>query len=100
MALISDRFTRELKTTAWNSLITHYTGEPGEITRHENYNEINYSPEQARKMQEVLDSWTRGEPSDVRVPIKPVLFPWLTRRYGWYAVAILAGGVVLGKLWR
>lgn len=98
MGLLSDKTTRELKTGAVNLLISHYTGEPAQVDRHADFNEISFTPEQARKLRAQLDNWMNAEAGDLQVNIKPVLLPWILKKYGLWALGITGGLILIGRL--
>ena len=98
MSLLSEEAQRELKTTAINALVNYYTNEPATVTRYDGYNEIHFSPAQAKRLRALLDQWMKSEEGDIRINVKPVLLPWIIKRYGIYVISGLGGLLLLGRL--
>jgi hypothetical protein len=91
---------REAKAQALAFAIQLVTGQPPIIDRQADYTEISFTPEQAEKLQDVLSAWQSQEPGEVRINIKPVVLPYVIKKYGLYLAAAVLGGVLLGRVFK
>jgi hypothetical protein len=89
---------RNLKTEGIALLVQYYTGERPIVKYHDDYNEISFTPAQATQLRSIIEKWESAEPGEIRVNVRPVLLPWVIKRYGLIAAGLFAGGALLGYL--
>ena len=89
---------REMKTQALATLIDYYTGSRPVIDRYEGYNDILLTKEQAKLLQGKIDDLASSAPGDVRFNVKPVIIPYVIKKYGVYALGVMAAGFILGRM--
>lgn len=91
---------REGKTLAWQTLVSLYTGEDPIVTRYPDYTEIQFTPSQVAQFQELLKKAHEGEPTDVRISVKPIFLPFYLKKFSPWILGLVLGGAALGFLLR
>ena len=90
-------FSRKVKAEALSFLIRIYSGQAPIITEHADYTQIDFSPEQAKLLRNQLTAWQDMAPGDIRINVKPVIVPYVLKRYGPFIAIGLMGAVLLGR---
>jgi len=90
--------SRSMKREALRAVIYAYTGTDPIINKYDNYDEIDFTPEQKRILQNQLTKWQTSEPGAVRVKTGGILLPWSLKNYWKYIAGILGAGVLIGVM--
>ena len=90
--------SKDSKTEAIAFLVSLFTGSRPIINRTAEYNEIEFTPEQVKLLQDQLKRWHDKEPGAVRVKVGPVLAPFYLKKYSPYLLGGIAAGALLGRL--
>ena len=95
---ISPDAKRAVKVTAYSFLIKQITGEDPIVTDYANYTQIDFTDSQIIKLQEHLRKLHDGEPTDVRLNVRPIFQPFYLKRYAPWLAGLAGGGFFLGWL--
>jgi len=95
---VMDKYGRTLKKTVWITALATITGEDPIVKEYDTYTDIILTDSQVQFLKEKLTKWDQSDPGEVRINVKPVLLPWVVKKYWPWAVGAVVGGFLLGKI--
>ncbi len=95
-----DKYGRQIKTTAWKTAIRMVTGEDPIVDEYDEYTDIRFTDYQIQFLKDKLTEWNKADPGEVRIDYKPVILPWVIKKYWPWAAGAVATGFVLGMLFK
>ena len=95
---IMDEYGRQVKSTAYKTAIRMVTGEDPIVTEYDTYTDIAFTDYQVQFLKDKLTQWDKSEPGEVRINSKPIILPWVVKKYWPWAIGAVVGGYVLGKI--